>query len=868
MRKEKFLHAIGFTAALLLPSSIWSQVLQPDAGKTYYLIHSSGNVVAENNEGRAVIENFSGSATQFLQFVPTGSGYYWVKPAGQNKYMALDGAWNTYFISDSTTSNSQYAIEKVSVAFIRLKCKANGKFLGTDQTTSGSHIYSDKNGADSRHHWYISEQYSAAPFDTMFYLINPNAAYKNAFEGWGVSLCWWANMCGKWNDDKIDEIVDWLVSTDGLNYNIFRYNIGGGDDPFNRHCTPHHMANGKGIRAEMEGFKDSSNADYNWSRDAAQRKIMLKIKEKRPDAIFEAFSNSPPYYMTYSGCCAGNVNAWDDNLKPEYYEEFAHYLVDVVKFYKDSLGIEFKTLESFNEPVTNYWSANGGQEGCHFSTAAQINFLKVLAPILKASGLNTIISASDESFTAQSVTDFNAYIEDRTALEMIGQWNTHTYSATNEDRANLRALSTAYRKTLWMSEVGAGGTGIAGNLGLAQKLMDDIRYIRPEAWLDWQYVEEYNNQWCTVEGNFTSQTYHRVKNYYVRQQFSKYLKAGSIFLSVPNDQMLAALNASQDTLTIVLLNNSSVEVSHQVELSLFNAIGNSIEVSRTSETENNAITTEYELKESALIITLPGYSVTTVVIPVAFESADNALKMEVPYLIIPRIANLSMQATNNAVTLNSYLNGDSTQLWTLSESGDGYAIKNLAGEYLTDAGVYHATTSLSEDVPNQTFKIESVGDDFFRILSSRTGKALDLESAGNVVGTNIGYWAYGSSPASSHRQWMFLLPPASKSNSNPSSIEIADYTQNKPTDFHLYQNYPNPFNPETVISYQLSVPSFIELIVHNTIGQKVTELVSEEQAAGLHTVEWKVKDLASGVYYCRLISSNGFKQTRKMLLLR
>ena len=99
-------------------------------------------------------------------------------------------------------------------------------------------------------------------------------------EGWGVSLCWWANMCGKWPDADIDRLVDWLVSPEGLNYNIFRYNIGGGDDPQNRHCTPHHMGKGKGLRAEMEGFQDGPGEPYNWTRDAAQRKILLKIKQK------------------------------------------------------------------------------------------------------------------------------------------------------------------------------------------------------------------------------------------------------------------------------------------------------------------------------------------------------------------------------------------------------------------------------------------------------------------------------------------------------------------------------------------------------------------------------------------------------------
>lgn len=48
--------------------------------------------------------------------------------------------------------------------------------------------------------------------------------------------------------------------------------------------------------------------------------------------------------MTYSGCCAGNTSLFKDNLKPEYYDDFAHYLVDVCKHYKDTYGIEFKTL--------------------------------------------------------------------------------------------------------------------------------------------------------------------------------------------------------------------------------------------------------------------------------------------------------------------------------------------------------------------------------------------------------------------------------------------------------------------------------------------------------------------------------------------
>lgn len=422
------------------------------------------------------------------------------QPRATTATCRCQGRYEAFFLDDATSANAQYAIESAGGVFKKLKCRANGKYLGTDGMVDGNYVFSDKSGDASLSHWFLATDPAAEPpVAEVSYIINP-AAERQTFDGWGVSLCWWANMCGKWSDDKIDEIVDWLVSPDGLNFRIFRYNIGGGDDPANQHCTAHHMGNGKGLRAEMEGFKDSSDGPYIWSRDAAQRKIMLKIKEKRPDAVFEAFSNSAPYYMTYSGCVAGNTDAGKDNLRPEYYEEFAHYLVDVCKHYKDEYGIEFKTLDPFNEPMTSYWGANGGQEGCHFDVSSQINMIKTLYPILKESGLKTVISVADETSVAQAVNDF---IEYRKAgiLDMIGQVNTHTYTADDKARTRLSALCREENKPLWMSEVGMGGSGMAGNLALAQKLIDDMRHIMPSAWIDWQYIEENNDQWCLVRSS-------------------------------------------------------------------------------------------------------------------------------------------------------------------------------------------------------------------------------------------------------------------------------------------------------------------------------------------------------------------------------
>ena len=446
------------------------------------------------------------------------------------------------------------------------------------------------------------------------YNVGPQQIRQH-WDGWGVSLCWWAGQCGNWDEGKIDEIVDWLVSPDGLNYSHFRYNIGGGEDPENRHCTPHHMAKGKGLRAEMEGFKDFCGDRYHWERDAAQRKILLKIKEKRPDAVFEAFSNSAPYYMTVSGCVAGNADASKDNLKPEYYEEFAHYLVDVCKHYKETYGIEFKTLEPFNEPLTSYWNQGGSQEGCHFDVVSQIAFLRVLTPILRQSGLRTVVSASDETCVAHSIQAFEAY---RAAgvLPMIGQWNTHTYDGTNEQRARLSHMVKESGITFWMSETGSGGNGISGNLKLAGRLFDDIRYLQPEAWFDWQYMEEKSDQWCTIRGSFQNQTYGRVKNFYVRQQCTRFIKRGYDIVETSCPQALAAVSPERDTLVLVLLRREGDEAVHDIAFSGFRPRLRKAKIYRTSPTEDMAeVPSKLRLKDGKLHIELPELSIQTLVIP-------------------------------------------------------------------------------------------------------------------------------------------------------------------------------------------------------------------------------------------------------------
>ncbi len=90
--------------------------------------------------------------------------------------------------------------------------------------------------------------------------------------------------------------------------------------------------------------------------------------------------------------------------------------------------------------------------------------------------------------------------------------------------------------------------------------------------------------------------------------------------------------------------------------------------------------------------------------------------------------------------------------------------------------------------------------------------------------------------------------------------------------FTLHQNYPNPFNPSTTIMYELPRAAHVRVEVFNSLGQRVRLLLDEQQSAGRRQLVWDGRDsrgaaLAGGIYFYRL-HSEGFSQTRKMLLIK
>jgi hypothetical protein len=90
--------------------------------------------------------------------------------------------------------------------------------------------------------------------------------------------------------------------------------------------------------------------------------------------------------------------------------------------------------------------------------------------------------------------------------------------------------------------------------------------------------------------------------------------------------------------------------------------------------------------------------------------------------------------------------------------------------------------------------------------------------------------------------------------------------------YKLNQNYPNPFNPVTKISFSLLKNSKVTVKIYNVLGREVSELVNNSMNAGSYLIDFNGADLASGVYFVRLVATGNdgtnFTDTKKMLLIK
>lgn len=612
--------------------------------------------------------------------------------------------------------------------------------------------------------------------------LDPSYQHES-FDGWGTALVWFANVTGGWPDKIKNQLADDLFGEKGLNFNIARYNIGGGDAPE----TKPYMRKGGAVpgywnrpaqfgppAGNTEGWKEQENwwnpenpDHWNWNADANQR-WWLKAAKSRGADTFEAFSNSAPYFMTQSGYVSGNWNPWDDNLKPDQYKNFASYLTTVVDHLQKDLDIDFKTLSPVNEPNTGYWRAMGRQEGSNWSPASQAKIINEVKKQLEEKNLKTVVSAMDETHPQRFRENWEKYSSE--TRSNIDQLNVHTYWPA--EQIGVRDIAKGSGKKLWMSEVdlnpggGQNHQDIRTGLGLSERITTDIKTLEPEAWVLWQAIEDEvnmnpeheNGNWGLIQVDFDPKDFnhfkiYKNKKYYAMGNYSKFIRPGYHIINANSDNTLAAINKKGKSLVIVYTNSTTEEKTLSFDLSGFESVAMDAKAIPyvTSATENIAKGSAIKVIDKKLSTTVKPQSITTFVVSnvSGINQEKGFLNSQQNYKIINKNSEkaLDLSQQDQLVVQKTNDRDKESQSWKVKKVTKGNSAKELykiihseSGKVL---GVKNGSAILKEDNTNdesQQWLLSTYGNGEFTLINRQDGRLLEVGGQSKEEDAGVGVW--------------------------------------------------------------------------------------------------------------------------------
>ena len=446
------------------------------------------------------------------------------------------------------------------------------------------------------------------PLSTPYALVtvDPNSVLVDHFDGWGTSLCWWANICGGYSNR---EAYAHLAFTT-LELNIVRYNIGGGENPT--------LTNSMSFRARIPGF-EQANSVWNWNADQNQRWMLKRAVALGANHVI-AFANSPPWWMTESHSVTGSTNGTSNNLQASYENAFAQYLVNVVSNLTRVDGVKFDAITPMNEPAANWWVYGGLQEGCHMDATQQNRMVSDLAVALAGTTLASGIDASEDNDEQNTINSLNSY--DATSTSKVTLIASHTYGANGP--AELRDTARALRKPLWISEY---ADADASGLPMARRIHDDITQSFASAWVYWQVVDNYGGWGCLYnpEDGTGKTNYSYNEKFYVMWQFSHFIRPGFQIFKASDTNSLVAYDTTNQHLVIVNLNESTNAKYYEYDLTRLGSTGSKAGCWRTSTGEQGTPLKAVSLANRQLAVYAAPQSVTTFVISNVFLGSQPAI---------------------------------------------------------------------------------------------------------------------------------------------------------------------------------------------------------------------------------------------------
>ena len=626
---------------------------------------------------------------------------------------------------------------------------------------------------------------AADPPSAVTVRIDPSYRQQE-FEGWGTSLVWFANVTGGYPDPVRKRLVDMLFGRDGLRLNIARYNIGGGNAPDVRKDYMKTGATMEGFWKAPEGttredmdWWDPENPDHwNWAADANQRWWIDQIKNKV--TRWEAFSNSPPWFQTVSGYVSGGFNASTDQIRADRVDDFAAYLVKVTDHLEKKHRITFDTIAPLNEPNTPYWGTQlgpdgqptgGRQEGAHAGAELQQKVILALRRALGEAKTHATVSAMDETNPKIFTDNWNAY--DGTTRAAVDQLNVHTYGTGM--RTSARDGAKGAGKKLWMSEVegtwgnGTDFTGMEPGLGIATRMVGDIRELEPSAWVFWQPIEDAIPQaaagknWgsihipfnCTAADTLETCPIKANSKFHTIRNFTHYIRPGDRFVKTDDPSSVAAMKKSGAGATVVHVNDSTTARTVTLDLSRFGYVAPWASVTPVVTSAEGALVEGEPVRVTgrSATLTVPAKSVTTFrVRGVGGTARDAALIQSGHVYRLQGVQSGRSLAPNDDATglvIRTSAATAGSQLWSVRKLTHGtgnrerYALLNFAtGKRLAvrdGAAVLEAPDSEPAGREAQWI-MSTTGDGTWTFVNAATGRLLDVAGHATADGSRVTTW--------------------------------------------------------------------------------------------------------------------------------
>ncbi len=396
---------------------------------------------------------------------------------------------------------------------------------------------------------------------------------------------------------KRREVLDLLLSKEkGAGLSILRLGIGSSTDRVYDHMPT--------ILPADPGGPDATPT-YVWDGwDGGQVWLAKEAKAYGVKRFFADAWSAPAFMKTN-----GSENDGGE-LRPEWRQAYANYLVQYAKFYRQE-GIDITDLGFTNEPD---WTAT--YASMRFTPQQAVDFLKVLGPTVRASGLKTQLVCCDAAGWDRQIAYTQAIEADPEADKAVRTVTGHRYSGPTD-------VPQPTDKHVWMSEWSPDGTTWNENwddgsgydgLTVAADIQNTLTVGNANAYVYWTGASLGATRGLIQLAN-PGDAYRVSKRYWALAAFSRFIRPGAVRVPVTNadpDLRITAFRNTDGSRVIEILNTGTTATT--TELALRGGRDRSPEAYVTDETRSITPAAVATTRGTTLSAELAPRALTTIVL--------------------------------------------------------------------------------------------------------------------------------------------------------------------------------------------------------------------------------------------------------------